>query len=131
MICGAYTHLEVGDNLTPPVSGLCCLAVTTLLTACDSDPTGVPSPPFDEIFALAETVELAEAPSDSIAQIGRFQERRSGGFLISDALLPRLRAYSDDGALDAAFGRFGDGPWEFREISGFSGRIAASSWRNA
>lgn len=92
MICGVYTPPGVGNNLAPPVTRLCCLAVTTLFAACDSDPTRVPSPPFDEIFALAETVELAEAPSDSIAQIGRFQERRDGGFLISDRLLPRLRA---------------------------------------
>ena len=117
-----------------PLVWLRCLAVAILLAACDPDLTRVPSPPFDEIFALAETVELAEAPSDSIAQVGRFQERRTGGFLISDALLPRLRAYSANGALDGAFGRFGDGPWEFREISGFaevaSGSIVATSWRN-
>ena len=105
-----------------------------LLAACDPDSGTVPSPPFDEIFAPAGTIELAESPTDSIAQIGKFLERRAGGFLISDALLPRLRGYSEDGLLEAAFGSFGDGPWEFREINGFaetaSGSIAVSSWRN-
>ena len=94
----------------------------------------MPSPTFDEIFALAGTVEVTESPTDSIAQIGRFLERRAGGFLISDALLPRLRSYSEDGLLETAFGHFGDGPWEFREISAFaetvSGSVVVSSWRN-
>ena len=76
----------------------------------------VPSPPFGEVFALAEIIELGEDPSDSIAEVGEFVERRDGGFVIADRLLPRVRAYRENGSLEAGFGRFGDGPWEFRRI---------------
>ncbi len=109
-------------------------AIAALLLACEPDSGTVLSLPFDETFALAGTIELAESPTDSIAQIGSFLERRAGGFLVSDARLPRLRGYSEDGSVEAAFGRFGDGPWEFREISAFaetaSGSVVVSSWRN-
>lgn len=116
------------------IAGCGCSTVALAVAACGPNPAVVASPPFDEIFALVETVELAEAPSDSIAQVGRFLERQAGGFLIADELLPRIRAYSEDGALEAGFGRFGYGPWEFREISAFaetaSGSVVVSSWRN-
>ena len=49
--------------------------------------------------------------------VGTFLERRAGGFVIADRLLPRIRSYGEDGRLEAAFGRFGDGPFEFRQVS--------------
>lgn len=106
-----------------------CLCVL----ACS--PADVPhSPPFDQVFRLEEVVELAEDPSDSIAEIGQFLERQAGGFLISDALLPRVRSYSSEGSLEMAFGRFGEGPWEFRRIHGIaetaSGQVVVASFRN-
>jgi len=76
----------------------------------------VPSPPFEEVFELVEVIELGEDPSDSIAAVGEFVERRDGGFIIGDRYLPRVRTYRADGSLQAGFGRFGDGPWEFRRI---------------
>ena len=119
----------------PRTSWLSLFAIATVLAACEADPHTVPSPPFDEVFALAGTVELAESPTDSVAQIGMFRERRAGGFLISDRLLPRIRRYSEDGALEAAFGSFGDGPWEFRRMGGFaettSGHVVVANWRNS
>ena len=106
-----------------------------LLFGLACGPTDKPdSVPFDGLFVLEETIELAEDPSDSIAEIGRFLERQAGGFLISDRLLPRVRAYSDDGGLEAAFGRFGEGPWEFRRVHGIaetaSGKVVVASFRN-
>ncbi len=89
---------------------------------------------MDEVFQLTEVIELGEQPADSIAEIGVFVERRDGGFIIADRILPRVRTYSEDGALEAAFGRFGSGPWEFREIVGVtempSGHVVVASPRN-
>lgn len=92
------------------------LALPYLAVSCEVQPAGVPSPPFDEVFALAEVVVLGEDPADSIAEVGPFFEKRDGGFVIADRLLPRVRTYSQDGTLEAGFGRFGEGPWEFRRI---------------
>ncbi len=89
---------------------------------------------MDEVFQLAEVIELGEQPADSIAEIGVFVERRDGGFIIADRILPRVRTYSEDGSFEAAFGRFGNGPWEFREIVGVtempSGHVVVASPRN-
>lgn len=60
-------------------------------------------------------------------------ERRNGGFIIGDRLVPRVRTYAEDGTLEAGFGRFGDGPMEFRRIVGLGettlGRIGVASLR--
>lgn len=90
----------------------------------------MPSPPFEEVFELVEVIELGEDPSDSIAAVGEFVERRDGGFIVADRYLPRVRTYRADGSLQAGFGRFGDGPWEFRRIRSVAevadGRIAVT-----
>ena len=119
-----------------PVDWIATLMVATtgVLASCDQPLRSVPAPTLDEVFQLAEVIELGEQPVDSIAEIGVFVERRDGGFIIADRLLPRVRAYSEDGSLEAAFGRFGNGPWEFREIIGVtempSGRVVVASPRN-
>ena len=104
------------------------------LASCGRPPQTVASPPFDEVFELAEIIELGEDPADSIAEVGVFVERQDGGFIIGDWILPRVRTYTDDGSLEAGFGRFGDGPWELQRISGVaetaSGQIVISSPRN-
>ena len=89
--------------------------------ACE--PADLPSPPtapviatLDEAFAVESVITLGEDPADSIAEVGAFTERRAGGFVVADRLLPRVRSYGEDGQLEAAFGRFGDGPFEFRRI---------------
>ena len=96
------------------------LAAAALLllpvVSCESQRPEVSSPAFEEVFELVEVIELGEDPSDSIADLGEFFERRDGGFVIGDRFLPRVRTYREDGSLEAAFGRFGDGPWEFRRI---------------
>lgn len=133
-IDSCLTALSAACGLVSRASGLSLFTAAVLLAACESGPRTVPSPPFDEVFALAGTIELAESPTDSIAEIGMFRERRAGGFLVSDRLLPRIRSYSEDGALEAAFGSFGDGPWEFRRMGPFaetaSGRVVVTNWRN-
>ena len=110
------------------------LLVSGLALSCNQPHAEIPSPPFEEVFELAEVVELGEHPADSVAEIGVFQELRNGGFAIADDLQPRVRTYSSDGSLLAAFGRFGSGPWEFREIDGLvempSGQIVVASPRN-
>ena len=79
-------------------------------------------------------IELDDDPVDPVAEVGIFLERRDGGFLMSDRLRPRVRTYSENGDLEAAFGRFGDGPWEFRRISGLaetpSGGVVVASATN-
>ena len=115
-------------------TALLVLPIVASVAACEGPPAEVPSPPFEEVFELAEVVVLGEDPSDSIAQVGEFFERRDGGFIVGDRLLPRVRAYSEDGALEAGFGRFGDGPWEFRRIRSVAeledGRIAVTGAQN-
>lgn len=77
----------------------------------------------------------ARIPADSIADVGAFLERRAGGFVIADRLLPRIRSYGEDGRLEAAFGRFGDGPFEFRQVSSLaetpSGEVVVADSRRS
>ena len=105
------------------------------LASCGEPQVTISALPFEEVFELTEVIELGEDPIDSIAEIGVFVERRDGGFIIGDRLLPRVRTYSQDGLLEAAFGRYGDGPWEFRGIGSLtetaSGRIVVASMPNA
>ncbi len=90
------------------------------MASCEDREAAIPSPSFDEVFQLTEIIELADDPVDSIAEVGIFLERQGGGFVMSDELRPRVRSYAENGELEAAFGRFGDGPWEFRRISGLA-----------
>ena len=106
------------------------VSTVAVFAACEEAPITVASPPFAEVFELAEVIELGEDSVDSIAEVGVFVERRDGGFIVGDRLLPRVRTYAKDGSLEAAFGRFGDGPWEFRRIGSVaetaSGRIVVA-----
>ena len=100
------------------------------VVACGADPGPAPTAvgvALDEVFDVT-VIELEEGPEDSIATPGIFAERAAGGFLLSDGQLPRVRSYDEQGRIEAAFGRFGEGPFEFRGISGLaeesSGRVA-------
>ena len=113
---------------TFPAVGL--LAAGLLVASCEE--SRVRSPPagqatLDDVFSVEVVLELGEDAADSIAEIGALVERANGGFLIADRLLPRVRSYAEDGRLEAAFGRFGEGPFEFRRIDGVaegpSGRV--------
>lgn len=103
------------------IAGAACAA------APDSEHRAIPGP-LEEVFRTEAVVTLGEDPQDSIATPGIFEERADGGFLLSDGQLPRVRSYDARGRLEAAFGRFGEGPFEFRGISGLaeesSGRVA-------
>ena len=96
------------------------LAAAGVMASCEQEDPVVPSPPFDEVFQLEEVIELGDDPVDPVATVGIFLERRNGGFLMGDGIRPRVRTYSETGELEAAFGRFGDGPWEFRRIIGLA-----------
>ena len=103
-----------------PRSHLVFLAAGLMVASCEE--SRVRSPPagqatLDDVFSEV-VLELGEDTTDSIAEIGAFAERANGGFLIADRLLPRVRSYAEDGRLEAAFGRFGEGPFEFRRIDG-------------
>ncbi len=108
---------------------MACATVLSLL-ACGRAPD--PLPPLraalDEAFETEVVITLGEDPQDSIATPGIFRERADGGFLLSDRQLPRVRSYDARGRLEAAFGRFGEGPFEFRRINGLTetarGRVA-------
>lgn len=96
------------------------LTAAGLVASCEHEDPVVPSPPFDEVFQLEEVIELGDDPVDPVATVGIFLERRDGGFLMGDGIRPRVRTYAENGELEAAFGRFGDGPWEFRRIIGLA-----------
>lgn len=119
------------------VSKKACLVVALagpVLYACGEPGVTTGSAPvvgsLEEVFELEAVLELGEDPSDSIAEVGAFIERRGGGFVIADLFLPRVRSYDDHGRLETAFGRFGDGPFEFRRVNGVaeteSGRIVVA-----
>ena len=108
------------------------LGVVTILAVagCERAPGAAPPPvraTLAEVFATEAVLELGEDPQDSISSPGVFAERPEGGFLLADEHLPRVRSYDEHGRLEAAFGRFGQGPFEFRGISGVtvtsSGRV--------
>ena len=94
----------------------------TLLAGCEPGQAPLEAPGSAElvdVFAFDGIVELDEDPADSIAQPGAFVERRRGGFVLADRLLPRIRTYGDDGRLGAAFGRFGiRDPWSLERVQG-------------
>ncbi|MDE0474513.1 MAG: hypothetical protein OXI50_08125 [Gammaproteobacteria bacterium] len=108
-----------------------------LLCACGEQQRSGPTPviaPLEEVFAVEAVIQLGEDPADSIAEIGDFVERRDGGFVIGDRHLPRVRTYDEEGRLEAAFGRFGDAPFEFQRIRAVaeapSGRIVVAGSRS-
>lgn len=116
------------------------VAFLTVLVPCAcgeaEDPAAAPVvAPLEEVFAIEAVIQLGEDPADSIAEIGDFGERRSGGYVIGDRHLPRVRTYDEEGRLEAAFGRFGDGPFEFQRIRAVaeasSGRIVVASSRSS
>ena len=109
-----------------------------LLCACGEADRPGPAPitaPLEQVFAVEAVIQLGEDPADSIAEIGDFVERRDGGYVIGDRHLPRVRTYDEEGRLEAAFGRFGDAPFEFQRIRAVaeasSGRIAVASSRSS
>ena len=79
--------------MAPTPSAATLVVAAGLLASCEEPNTTVASLPFDEVFQLAEVVELGEDPSDSVAEVGVFLERRNGGFIVADRLLPRVRTY--------------------------------------
>ena len=109
-----------------------------LLSACtETEGPAAPSvaATLEDLFVVESVVQLGEDATDSIADIGDFVERRSGGFVIGDRFLPRVRSYDEEGQLEAAFGRFGDGPFEFRRITAvaetLSGAVVVASTRQS
>ena len=89
---------------------------------------------MEEVFAFVSEVQVGEDPADSIAEVGAFVEQASGGFVIGDRLLPRVRSYDENGRLEVTFGRFGEGPFEFKRIAAVaetvSGRIVVADGGN-
>ena len=111
--------MMLSGNGLSRVASTALLAVLLLWT-CEEleDPAEAPTAgSLEELFVVEGVVQLGEDPADSIAEVGDFVERRDGGYVIGDGLLPRVRSYDEEGRLEAAFGRFGDGPFEFRRIS--------------
>ncbi len=106
------------------------------ITACAAGPDYKPPAgvALEEVFETEAVITLGEDPQDSIATPGIFAERVKSGFLLSDGRLPRIRSYHEDGRLAAAFGRFGEGPFEFQGINGLaetaSGKIAVLGSRS-
>lgn len=114
-----------------------CVGILLLFACGDAEgPARAPvAAALDEVFVVESVIQLGEDPADSIAEIGDFVERRDGGYLIGDRFLPRVRSYDRDGRLEAAFGRFGEGPFEFRRIAALaetpSGRVVVADFSQA
>ena len=129
--------MATSNGVSRPVSTrIACAAL--LLSACGEaeGPAAAPvAATLEEVFVVESVMQLGEDPADSIADIGDFVERRSGGYVIGDRLLPRVRSYDEEGRLEAAFGRFGNGPFEFQQIRAVaeapSGRIVVASSRQS
>lgn len=126
---------QSGSRLMP---ASVAIQAVLLLCACgeaDGPPLATIVASLEEAFAVEAVIQLGEAPADSIAEIGDFVERRDGGYIVGDLHLPRVRTYDDEGRLEAAFGRFGDAPFEFQRIRAVaeasSGRIAVASSRTS
>lgn len=94
----------------------CCI-VAFGGAACGEPTPQVPAPirpaSLEDVFSYEGVVQVEEDPADSIAQPGHFLDRRAGGFMLGDWMVPRVRAYDGEGALVASYGRPGDGPGEF------------------
>ncbi len=102
----------------PTAISIASLAVL-LISACgeaEGPAEGPVAATLEEVFVVEAVVQLGEDAADSIAEIGDFVERRGGGYVIGDRFLPRVRSYDEEGRLEAAFGRFGEGPFEFHRI---------------
>ncbi|MXX55535.1 MAG: hypothetical protein F4106_03190 [Gemmatimonadetes bacterium] len=117
------------------IRGLTFLAVLVACRGPDAPPAPERPESLEQVFVVESVVEIGEDPADSIADVGEFLERRAGGFVITDRLLPRIRSYGEDGRLEAAFGRFGDGPFELRQVSGLaetpSGKLVVADSRRS
>ena len=126
------------SRLGPTRSCATILSVLVLSACGEADGPVASAAPvtasLEEVFAFETVVQLGEDPADSIAEVGDFVERRDGGFVIADRLLPRVRSYDGNGQLEAAFGRFGEGPFEFRRVNAVaetpSGRIVVADFRS-
>ena len=125
-----------GGSRSMPASA--AIQAVLLLCACGDGQGPGPAPvtgTLEEVFVVEDVMQLGEDPADSIAEIGDFVERRGGGYVMGDRFLPRVRTYDEEGRLEAAFGRFGDGPFEFQRIRAVaetpSGRIAVASSRSS
>ena len=127
-----------GNRISHSIPTSVAFLAVLLLSSC-GEADGPAEAPIvallEEVFVVEDVMQLGEDPADSIAEIGVFVERRNGGYVIGDRFLPRVRTYDEDGRLEAAFGRFGDGPFEFQRIRAVaeapSGRIAVASSRSS
>ena len=128
------TTMADGNRTSRRASTAAAFLAVLFLSYCGEADGPAPAPvaaTLEEVFVVEGVMQLGEDPADSIAEIGDFVERRDGGYVIGDRHLPRVRTYDEQGRLEAAFGRFGDGPFEFRRIRAVaeapSGRIAVRS----
>ena len=108
-----------GNGMACTTSTSVAFLAVLLFSACGEaeGPAAAPvAATLEEVFVVEAVVQLGEDAADSIAEIGDFVERRGGGYVIGDRFLPRVRSYDEEGRLEAAFGRFGEGPFEFHRI---------------
>lgn len=129
------TRMDSSGGTSLPLSTRAACVGILLLFACGDaqGPAAAPvAAPLEEVFVVEFAIQLGEDPADSIAEIGDFVERRDGGFVIGDRHLPRVRSYDQEGRLEGAFGRFGEGPFEFRRIAAVaetsSGRVVVADF---
>ena len=106
-----------GASFDPALSLLAFMVVLT--ASCRSSPLqllAAETGAFDEFFRLGASVELQEAEEDPIGDIAILVECRNGDLLVGDQINVQVRRYDPAGRLLAMFGRYGEGPFEFRRI---------------
>ncbi|MDH5761073.1 MAG: hypothetical protein OEZ65_16035 [Gemmatimonadota bacterium] len=80
---------------------------------------------FDEWFVLQRELTLEERGDSVLSGIKVFSELDERRFLVADLHIPWVRIHDEDGSLEAILGGFGDGPGEFRTVSG---ACSADGW---
>lgn len=96
------------------------LAAGMLIVGCERQRVETDSAIISSLGDAFEftAVTLADPPDRPLGDIGEFVELGSGEFILSDAVSPHLRHYSNSGDLLATFGNRGSGPSEFRRLRG-------------
>ncbi|MGH7467410.1 MAG: hypothetical protein ACRENP_05425 [Longimicrobiales bacterium] len=73
---------------------------------------------FEAYFTTIAELKLEEKPGDPIGDIGTLLEARNGDLILTDPIRHHIRRYTRTGELIAVQGRYGSGPFEYRQVAG-------------
>jgi len=75
-------------------------------------------PTLRDVFVTVDSVFLDDPGSSPLGDIGFLVEAENGDLLVADRILPRIRRFSQTGAMIAEYGLPGEGPEEMLRVSG-------------